>query len=409
MIRKIKFLIILLIAFLTLSSVPVFGIIDSGTANAEIKILNSQLKEKKKALDEIKTKQEEYSQIIKQHQESKATLESQLAILENRILKSELDIQETELLIDEMNLQIRKLNLDIAATDKTIEGEKLHLSELLKLVYKQNQASTLEILLLNSSLADFLNQVKYLEDTNEEIASSLDELRKYKDNLEKDQQAKVEKNQELLALKEDLIKKKDALEYEKDNKENILVQTASREKEFQSLLEQAKAEQAQASSEIVSLENTVRRKLSALDSSKLEKLDSEFAWPVPKNYITSTFHDPDYPYRKIIGEHPAVDIRAAHGTTLRAAASGYVAKVKFDGSRSYGYIMIIHGDGYSTVYGHVSRVTVAEDDYVLQGQVIGASGGMPGTPGAGYFTTGPHLHFEIRKDGIPVNPLNYLP
>ena len=71
--------------------------------------------------------------------------------------------------------------------------------------------------------------------------------------------------------------------------------------------------------------------------------------------------------------------------------------------------MIIHDDVYSSVYGHVSAVSVKEDEYVSQGQVIGKTGGAPRTPGAGPFSTGPHLHFEIRKNGLPVDPLNYLP
>jgi murein DD-endopeptidase MepM/ murein hydrolase activator NlpD len=70
--------------------------------------------------------------------------------------------------------------------------------------------------------------------------------------------------------------------------------------------------------------------------------------------------------------------------------------------------MLIHGDNISTVYGHISKPLVSEDDYVVQGQAIALSGGMPGTVGSG-LTTGPHLHFEVRQDGVPVDPLEYLP
>ena len=149
-------------------------------------------------------------------------------------------------------------------------------------------------------------------------------------------------------------------------------------------------------------------KMSEKDKQKLESGASDITWPISGRTITTGFHDPDYPYRKIIGEHPAIDIRAPQGSTLKAAGDGYIARVKFDGSTSYSYIMIIHNNGLSTVYGHVSSVSVAVDQYVHQGDVIGRTGGAPHGTGSGAFTTGPHLHFEVRKDGIPVNPLNYL-
>jgi len=378
-------------------------------STAEMRLLNNELKAKKKQLDTIKEEQEKYNKLIEEFQNEKSTLENQMAILENRISKTELDIIELELEIDELNLQIRKLGLDIQAKDTKIENEKQNLANLLKMVHKQNQASTLEILLLNDSLAKFLNQVKYLEDTNKEISSSVDDLKKNKEKLEINRQDKAKKNAELATLKQNLERKRDALKYEKNSKEYLLVQTEEKEDKYQELLSDAKRQQEEASQEIISLEHTVRQRLKELEGNKLDALDSDFSWPVTKNYITSTFHDPSYPFRHLIGEHPAIDIRAGQGSTLRATASGYVAKVKFDGTRNYAYIMIIHGDAYSSVYGHVSAVNVSEDDFVFQGQVIGKTGGMPGTAGSGYFSTGPHLHFEIRKEGIPVNPLDYLP
>jgi len=88
-----------------------------------------------------------------------------------------------------------------------------------------------------------------------------------------------------------------------------------------------------------------------------------------------------------------------------------VARVRSpeDVGKGYAYIMLIHDEGFSTVFGHVSCVKVVVDKFVKQGEMIGCVGGKPGTAGAGNLTTGAHSHFEIRKDGIPVDPMKYLP
>ena len=269
---------------------------------------------------------------------------------------------------------------------------------------KKDNITSLEILLLNDSLTDFLSQVKYLENINEEIKKSIKGLKKITRLLNKEKDSLNNQNEELEGLKIELNDKKKKFSSEKDSKINILNQVATSENEYQRLLKLAKKEQENAAYEIVTMEKQARLKMAEMEGKKLEFNDDGLIWPVKKNVITAYFHDPDYPFRYIF-EHPGVDIRAAQGTTLKAAASGYVARVKHNNSSSYGYIMIIHGDGLSTVYGHVSKVYVKEDDYVVQGQKIALSGGLPGTPGAGRLTTGPHLHFEVRLNGIPVNPL----
>jgi murein DD-endopeptidase MepM/ murein hydrolase activator NlpD len=172
------------------------------------------------------------------------------------------------------------------------------------------------------------------------------------------------------------------------------------------LVEQLKEQQDAANTQIMNLETALRAKLAANPNAASQLGTDGLTWPVPKNFITTYFHDPTYPFRYLF-EHPGWDIRAGQGTTVVAAAAGYVAHAQMDGT-NYAYIMIIHGNGLATVYGHVSKIYVNADDYVAQGEPIGLSGGTPGTLGSGPFTTGPHLHFEVRQDGIPVDPSGYL-
>ncbi len=381
--------------------------VDDYDDNEEIKELNREIDSKKDSIRKNLDKQEELKKSIQEKRELKADLNNQLGILENRVAQNELEIAELKTEIDKINLEIKKTNLEITAAEDNIASEKDHLASVLRLMHKQDSITTLEVLLLNNSFSDYINQLKYLDDINLEVKNALDDLKADKRILEEKKNDLIEQNTALGKTKQSLEDKKKELESQLEQQTFILEQTEIAEYSLQNRLRQAKLEQERAAADIFGLERQVRDKVADLDKQLLKFNDSGFIWPVPKNIITASFHDPDYPFRYIF-EHPGVDIRAGQGTPIRATASGYVARAK-DGGMGYSYIMLVHGNGLSSVYGHVSQINVNEDEYVLQGQVIGKSGGLPGTPGAGGLTTGPHLHFEVRLNGIPVNPLEYLP
>lgn len=172
---------------------------------------------------------------------------------------------------------------------------------------------------------------------------------------------------------------------------------------FQQSLEEALEEQKIISERIQELATGVTPEAYA------EFPQEQLMWPVaPLLGISAHFHDEAYLARFGI-DHNAIDIPTDQLTAVRAPLSGKVIKVQDGGATGYSYLQLAHGGGFSTVYGHVYEFKVKEGDVVSQGDVIALSGGSIGTHGAGRLTTGPHLHFELLKDGEHVDPLLYLP
>jgi murein DD-endopeptidase MepM/ murein hydrolase activator NlpD len=135
---------------------------------------------------------------------------------------------------------------------------------------------------------------------------------------------------------------------------------------------------------------------------------SLFAFPlsVPMQ-LTAGFQDPEY--EKTFGfVHDGADFFAPQGSDILAPADGIVQKTEIQ-DEDYAYLILNHGNNLYTVYGHVSEILVNEGDSVSQGTLIAKTGGTPGTKGAGYLTTGPHLHFSVFVNGEFVDPLLYLP
>jgi len=132
-----------------------------------------------------------------------------------------------------------------------------------------------------------------------------------------------------------------------------------------------------------------------------------FAWPMQPDvyHISSGYGYRDDPKNPGTTKfHKGVDLAANGGTPILAAADGIVEVANSTDSWGYGwgyYIKIKHQDGYETLYAHCSKIAVREDEEVFAGQVIGYVGSTGNS-------TGPHLHFEVRKDGAVTNPMNYF-
>jgi len=412
-----KKMLVILIALVGLLFQPVFVYTEQsrsvaenvGGNTAEIEQLNKAIAEKKDKIKQLEQTIEEYKKQINQKRLESVSLKNQMAIINNRVLQVELDIQVTQEKLDSLQLEIETLQLSIEDKEKVMNKQKLILAELIQDIHYNDNKNYLEIAASYDNFSDFYNQLQYVQTIDQELGKSVKTLRGIKEELQDKKTQTEERKKSYDDLKKELEGKKADYKDQVNYKATLLTQTQSSEAKYQILLASLKAQYQQIENEVSSIEQEVRRKLEA--ANKLDNIpgdSTQLSWPTQSRYLTASFHDPDYPYRHVF-EHTGIDIRAGHGTALKAVASGYVARAKHCSlSSCYSYVMLVHSSGIATVYGHMSGITVSEDQFVTRGDVIGYSGGTPGTVGAGPFVTGPHLHFEVRKDGIPVNPLNYL-
>jgi|GEM_PF-5802453 len=131
------------------------------------------------------------------------------------------------------------------------------------------------------------------------------------------------------------------------------------------------------------------------------------SWPTNNKNIYYYFHDKTYPY-KYISEHEGIDIESPQGSEVKAIASGKIIKSVTGKNNDYSYIEIEHKNGLISHYGHLSKIFKSINESVNENEIIGLSGGAPSTSGSGNYSSGPHLHLEIIKNKVAVNPLIYI-
>jgi murein DD-endopeptidase MepM/ murein hydrolase activator NlpD len=378
---------------------------DSGM-KTDVDDLSSQISDSQKRVKELDGLIGNYRKQIEMKKGETASLENQLSILDNRIKEKELGVERAKTEIESLNLEIRLVSNEIDAQGSRIETQKGLIADLVRKINREDDVTTFDALLAQPTLSGLFTRLEELKQLQRDLGNMLERVKTVKAALEQKKQERTDKQKSIEEERRRLKAEQSSLEGERNLKTSLVSETKLKETEFERILYELKQQQQSTAEDISALEITLKEKLNSVDQA-LARGDILINWPVdPANGITAIFHDPTYPFRYLF-EHPGTDIRASVGTPVKAAAGGYVAWTKT--GRMYGnYMMIVHPGGIATVYAHLSKFIAKPDTYVERQEVIALSGGKPGAPGAG-LSTGAHLHFEVRQDGIPVDAENFLP
>lgn len=362
------------IAFLASIVIPAMAVTQDQLNSAKQKTQEAK-KDAQEAESKRKAALAEYNSIDKQINNT----ETEIDIIENQIeqTKSDITLKEEEL---------KK------AEEEYKEYEELFLTRA-RVMYENSDIKYLEILFGADDFSDFLsklemisqlmeydrNILKKLDETKVKIAEAKEELENILVRQEENAKSLEARKS---ALDETLLKKKQLLESA----------TADLEK-YKAIYEAA--EQAE--------EALIRENARALSYSAnpVKYTGGKFSWPVPGSQrVTSYYGYRIHPVYKTRKFHTGIDIGAGYGLDIVAGGDGTVTLATTNGG--YGKCIIInHGSGLSTLYGHCSTLLVSQGDKVKKGQII-AKVGSTGV------STGPHLHFEVRVNGSTTDPLQYV-
>lgn len=371
----------------------------------EVDKLNQEVKKRESSLKEIDGVISKYRDQIDRQTGMQLSLQNQIILLENRVTEKELSIQRTKAQIELTNTELQRVRAQIELERQTLARREGALAEIIAEIQDQGAVGELESFIARPSLSDYFTRMEELKRIEGDLAEATRAVKASKEELEKKLGELEVYRVALQDRARELEKEQFELEIERAAKASLLAETAQQEAEYQRILYELRQQKQQEANDIAALERKIKDKLDTIDQA-LARGDLLLSWPVKPTRITARFHDKTYPFRNLF-EHPGVDIAVPVGTPIRAAAGGYVAFNRT--GKQYGnYVMILHPGGVATVYAHLSKFAAKPDTYVERGDIIGYSGGKPGDPGAG-LSTGPHLHFEMRQDGIPVDPLPYLP
>ena len=334
---------------------------------------------------------------LKANQEKQDELDVKVRNLNEKKEKVEEKINQANKKIETINNESKKLKEDIKKLEEDIASNEESLGDRLKVINNNYTLGYLKVILSSNSISDFLNNVYIVQEVVEQDKQMLKDLESDKSEIEDKKTTLDENKEEAKVIKDELVKDKESLEKDKAELKKLKDELGNEEEALEEKLQKIAAENATASSE----SNSSKSDSSKSDSSNSNAVISNGSWPVPGySTVSSPFGYRIHPVLGVKKLHTGIDIPAPTGTPAVAVASGTVIYSGVQGS--YGNtVMIRHDNGLVSLYAHNSSLVVKVGDKVKKGQVVTKIG----TSGR---STGPHLHFEIRVNGTPQNPLNYL-
>lgn len=394
----------------------------------ELEILNEKFLEAKssatEAQDDLRSSLNETSYLqrkLNDITEQILSLEDQLGSLDGKIEALNDDIKETKERIEELDEQLEKTSDEITELDENISYYTEQLLFIVQALFFESdkagffdgdELQTMKVLLAEDDVDLILEEAENISMLENYLQITLENLEDKKQELnnlfEKFQNLKANK----VILRDNLERENVELKIQRIAKDNLLEASKGEQRVYEELIRKSKEEEAVIRQEIISQISKYKDFKSLIDSlSGSENIEDDatyLSWPVsPSLGISAGFKDPSY--KAALGiEHYAIDLPVFQGSSVGAAAPGVVFKVKGGEGNDYHYILIGHSNGLMTLYGHMYDIFVEEGQAIERGEVIGLSGGAPGTRGAGYLTTGAHLHFEVIKDGVHVDPIPYM-